>query len=246
MTEAPMRTVVVDDEPLARRGMAKLVSATAGFEVVGEAGDCDAAVEVIERTRPELVLLDVQLPGEDAFAIIRAVGPKRMPMVVFVTAHDAFAVRAFEVQALDYVLKPFSNARLRSALHRARAARPADLARRLEALVIPRPVRFEARVGNRTVLVASTEIDWIEGASYYAVLHAGVEEHLIRETLERIEERLDGSRFLRVHRSAIVQLDRVRELRPSKGEVVLRDGTAVKVSRARWRALTTALGGAGA
>jgi two-component system LytT family response regulator len=240
-----MRTVVVDDEPLARSGMVKLVTATAGFEVVGQAGDCASAVEVIERTRPDLVLLDVQLPGEDAFAIIRTVGPARMPMVVFVTAHDAFAVRAFEVQALDYVLKPFTNARLRTALQRARTARPGDLARRLEALVIPRPVRFEARVGNRTVLVSASEIDWIEGASYYAVLHAGSEEHLVRETMERIEERLDGARFLRVHRSAIVQLDRVRELRPARSEVVLRDGTAVKVSRARWRALTAALGGAG-
>jgi two-component system LytT family response regulator len=104
-------------------------------------------------------------------------------------------------------------------------------------------VRFEARVGSRTVLGSASEIDRVEGASYYAVLHAGSEEHLVRETMERIEERLDGARFLRVHRSAIVQLDRVRELRPARSEVVLRDRTAVKVSRARWRALTAALGG---
>jgi len=245
VNDSPIRTLVVDDEPLARRGMARLVSGTPGFEVVGEAGDCASAVEAIEGLRPELVLLDVQLPGEDAFAIIRAVGPRRMPMVVFVTAHDDFAVQAFEVHALDYVLKPFADRRLRAALQRVRAARPADLARRLEALVVRPPERFEIRVGGRVVLVSSTEIDWVEGASYYAVLHAGKDEHLLRETLERIEERLDRARFVRVHRSAIVQLDRIRELRPGRREVVLQDGTAVKVSRARWRALTAALEGRG-
>ena len=243
MSEPSVRTVVVDDEPLARAGMRKLVSATPGFEVVGEAGECRSAVEAICRLDPDLILLDVQLPGEDAFEIIREVGPGRMPMVIFVTAHDSFAVQAFEVQALDYVLKPFTDRRLRAALQRARAARPADLARRLEALVTRPSARFEVRVGSKVILVPSAEIDWIEGASYYAVLHAGAEDHLVRDTLERIEERLDRTRFLRVHRSAIVQLDRVRELRASKHVVVLTSGTAVKVSRARWGALTEALAG---
>ena len=129
-----IRALVADDEPLARAGMARLVRATAGFEVAGEARDGEEAISAIEALRPDLVLLDVQMPGRDGFEVIRAVGPARMPRVVFVTAYDAFAVRAFEVQALDYVLKPFEDRRLREALGRAARATPSELARRLEAL----------------------------------------------------------------------------------------------------------------
>src|SRR5205085_1786004 len=161
------------------------------------------------------------MPGRDGFDVIRAIGPARMPPVIFVTAHDAFALRAFEVHALDYVMKPFPDRRLRQALERVRAP-AAGLAQRLEALIarLDEP-RFEVRLGNRVLLVTSGEIDWIEGASYYALLHAGPETHLVRETMSEIEARLDPRRFLRVHRSAIVRLDRIRELRPNERALVL-------------------------
>src|SRR5256885_9741420 len=162
-----IRALVADDEPLARAGMSRLVRATAGFEVAGEARDGDEAVNAIESLRPDLVLLDVQMPGRDGFEVIRAVGPARMPPVVFVTAYDAFAVRAFEVQALDYVLKPFEDERLREALGRAARAFPSDLARRLEALVVRPEPRFEVRLGKRIQLLSSAAIDWFEGASHY-------------------------------------------------------------------------------
>jgi two-component system LytT family response regulator len=240
-----IRALVADDEPLARAGMARLVRATPGFEVAGEGRDGDETVAAIAALRPDLVLLDVQMPGLDGFDVIRAVGPARMPQVIFVTAHDAFAVRAFEVQALDYVLKPFEDRRLREALGRAARASPVDWARRLEALVARPPAepRFEVRLGKRIQLLPSAEVDWVEGASYYTLLHAGSETHLVREPLRDIEARLDPARFARVHRSAIVQLDRVRELRPGECALVLRDGTRVQASRARWPRLLEVLRG---
>jgi len=238
-----IRALVADDEPLARAGMARLVRATAGFEVAGEARDGEEAISAIEALRPDLVLLDVQMPGRDGFEVIRAVGPARMPRVVFVTAYDAFAVRAFEVEALDYVLKPFEDRRLREALGRAARATPSELARRLEALVVRSEPRFEVRLGKRIQLLSCAEIDWVEGASYYTVLHAGSETHLVREPLRDIEARLDPTRFARVHRSSIVQLDRVRELRPAECALVLRDGTRVQASRTRWPRLLEALRG---
>lgn len=238
-----IRALVADDEPLARAGMARLVGASPGFEVAGEARDGDETIAAIAALRPDLVLLDVQMPGRDGFDVIRAVGPARMPQVIFVTAYDAFAVRAFEVQALDYVLKPFEDRRLREALGRAARASPVDWARRLEALVARPEPRFEVRLGKRIQLLACAEIDWAEGASYYTVLHAGSGTHLVREPLRDIEARLDPARFARVHRSAIVQLDRVRELRPAERALVLRDGTRVQASRARWPRLLEALRG---
>ena len=237
-----VRALVVDDEPLARGELARLVAATPGFEGVGQAEDGDAAVAAIASLRPDLVLLDVQMPGRDGFEVIRAVGPERMPPVIFVTAWDSFALRAFEVHALDYLLKPFEDRRLREALARARP--DAGLARRLEAAIAgraPEP-RFQVRLGQRVVLVPSGEIDWVEGAGYYALLHAGARSHLLREAMRRIEARLDPALFLRVHRSAIVQLDRVRELRPGRRALLLQDGTEVRVSRGRWTALLGALG----
>src|SRR5262249_59931576 len=151
--------------------------------------------------------------------------------VIFVTAHDAFALQAFDVHALDYVMKPFPDRRLREALDRARKP-AADLTRRLEALIarLDEP-RFEVRLGKRVLLVSSSQLDWVDGASYYAVLHAGEATHLVRETLNEIEARLDPARFMRVHRSAIVRLDRIRELRPKDRGLVLHTGARVRVSR---------------
>jgi two-component system, LytTR family, response regulator len=229
-----LRVLVVDDEPLARTGIARLVSATPGFEVAGTVGDGASAVEAVETLRPDLVLLDVQMPGCDGFEVIRRVGPERMPAVVFVTAWDEFALKAFEVHAIDYVLKPFEDERLRAALAHARVC-DGDTLRRL----VDRQ-RLEVRTGARVRLVPVGEIDWIEGASYYSMLHAGKEVHLIRETLQSLEERLGPAHFVRVHRSALVQLDRVRELRNGK-VLVLRDGSQVTVSRARRASVRAAL-----
>ncbi len=253
-----VRVLVVDDEPAARIGMSRLVAATAGFSVVGEAGDGDAAVALITSLRPDLVLLDIAMPGCDGFEVIRRVGAQHMPAVIFVTAHDEWALRAFEVHALGYVLKPFEDARLRSALVRAAAARHgAALATALESLLAaaqaaaqPPPAasetrfetRFEVRIGARLLLIAAHEVDWIEGAGYYSMLHVGSETHLLRETMQALEQKLDPARFLRVHRSAILQLDRVRELRDATSEVVLHSGDVVPVSRSRRAALSAALG----
>ncbi len=247
-----VRVLVVDDEPAARAGMCRLVAATPGFEVAGEAGDGEAAVERITALRPDLVLLDVVMPGCDGFEVVRRVGPGRMPAVVFVTAHDEWALRAFDVHALGYVLKPFEDARLRAALVRAAAARHgAALAAALESLIAPpapspapEPLapRFEVRVGARVLLIPVAEVEWIEGAGYYSMLHVGGATHLLRETMTALERRLDPARLLRVHRSAILQLARVRELRAAGSEAVLASGVVVPVSRSRRAALAAALG----
>ncbi len=229
-----MRVLVVEDEPLARAGISRLVAQMPGFEVAGSAGDGEAAVVAIETLHPDLVLLDVQLPGCDGFEVIRRVGPRRMPAVVFVTAYDEFALEAFEVHAIDYVLKPFEDRRLRAALLHARQRDPEALRRLVE------KDRIEVRTGSRVLLVSVADIDWIEGASYYSMLHAGKEVHLVRETLQSLADRLSPARFVRVHRSAIVHLDRVRELRAGK-VLVLRDGTEVPVSRARRAEVRAAL-----
>lgn len=252
-----VRVLVVDDEPTARAGMCRLVAATPGFEVAGEAGDGETAVERITTLRPDLVLLDVVMPGCDGFEVVRRVGPARMPAVVFVTAHDEWALRAFDVHALGYILKPFEDARLRATLVRAAAARHgAALATALEALIAPAlspapaspqppappELRFEIRAGARVLLIPAGDVTWIEGASYYSMLHTSDETHLLRETMQAIERRLDPARFLRVHRSAIIQLARVRELRSAGAEVILDSGDAVLVARARRAALAAALG----
>jgi len=250
-----VRVLVVDDEPASRSGMSRLVAATPGFEVAGEAGDGETAVERITSLRPDLVLLDIAMPGCDGFEVVRRVGPARMPAVVFVTAHDEWALRAFDVHALGYVLKPFEDARLRAALVRAAAARHgAALAAALESLIAPpsqssaspSPAalepRFEVRAGTRILLVPVADVDWIEGAGYYSMLHVGRETHLLRETMQALEQRLDPARFLRVHRSAIIALPRVRELRDAASEVVLQSGDLVPVSRSRRAALSAALG----
>jgi two-component system LytT family response regulator len=243
-----VRVLVVDDEPAARTGIARLVAATPGFEVAGEAGDGESAVRLINELRPDLVLLDVAMPGCDGFEVVRRVGPARMPAVVFITAHDEWALRAFDVHALGYLLKPFEDARLRAALVRAAAARHGvALAEALEALVAPAALgpRFEVRLGTRRLLVPESEVEWIEGTGYYSTLHAGTATHLLRETMQALEQRLDPARFLRVHRSAIVQLARVRELRAGGAEAVLSTGQVVPVSRSRRAALDAALGASG-
>lgn len=257
---APIRVVVVDDEPVAREGLRGLLAADPEVEIAGECSDGRAAVEAILERRPDLVLLDIQMPEMDGFEVIRAVGPQRMPAVVFVTAYDEFALRAFEVHALDYLLKPFDDERFRDALSRAKATvrrgDPERLTRHLAALLSagdaqPPPAdggwltRLVVRKPGASLFVPVDQIDWIESADYCVKIHAGGRVHVIREALQRLEQRLDPSRFFRAHRSALVNLDRVREVQPAlhgDSVLILQDGTRVKLSRTRRSALERRLG----
>ncbi|HEX9754647.1 MAG TPA: response regulator [Gemmatimonadales bacterium] len=258
---AEIRALIVDDEPLARRGIRQLLAPYPDIVVVGECRDGREALRALATLSPDLVFLDIQMPGLDGLGVIRAHGVERMPPVVFVTAHDEFAVRAFEAQALDYLVKPLGEARFRATITRVRERmRMADavaLAGRLSALLASdatRSFRADAtgltregpRGTNRIAVATETgellldadEIDWIEAEDYYAGIHAGGKRYRIRESLSALESRLDPALFIRVHRSAIVRLDQVRELRldpssESEAAVVLRDGTSLPVSRRR-------------
>ena len=239
-----IRTLVVDDEPLARERVLSLLQQEVDVEVVAECSDGGQAVSAIQQHSPDLVFLDVQMPGCDGFEVIRHIGADRMPTVIFVTAYDEYALRAFEVHALDYLLKPFGKERFQQTLRHAREAlerrRAGDLGRRLLALVHdvkPEPQRVERLVvksGGRVFFLRTDEIDWIEAAGNYVRLHLGAESHLFRETMNRMEARLDTTRFARIHRSRIVNTDRIKELQPwFNGDyvVVLRDGTRLTLSR---------------
>lgn len=251
MPASTTRALIVDDEPLARRGVRQLLAPYPDIEVVGECRDGREALRALRKLKPDLVFLDVQMPGLDGLQVIRLHGVERMPPVIFVTAHDEFAVRAFETQALDYLVKPLSAARFAKAIarvrERTRLAGAADMAERLRALVGADAARAApARPGHRInviteagqLLVDPDEIDWIEADDYYARLHAGGKQHRVRESLTALESRFDPAHFVRVHRSAIVRLAQVRELKLDAGPdgeamVVLRDGTKLPVSRRR-------------
>jgi len=238
----PIRVAIVDDEPLARAALRLSLAADPELVVVGDCNGVDAP-QLIEREQVELVFLDVQMPEVDGFAVLEALeGP--LPAIVFVTAHDAYAVRAFEVHAIDYLLKPFDDARLATALARAkeRLARPGEAGDQLVALLEERArrerqvERLLVRARGKVVAVRTQDIDWIEAADYYATLHVGGATHLVRQTMAELETSLDGRRFIRVHRRAIVNIDRVREVHPMfRGDctLVLADGTRVRLSRTR-------------
>ena len=237
----PIRAVVVDDEPLARAGMRTLLEDDPDLVVVAECANGHEAVEALRAHAPDLVLLDVQMPGLDGFGVVREIGADRMPVVVFATAFDQYALRAFEARALDYLLKPFTDERFRDVLGRAKEQVRQRRAGASSAAPAP---RLEVRLGNRVAYVRLDDVDWIEAADYYARLHVGAASHLVRETMQELEARLDARRFVRVHRSAIVNVDRVRELRAvavGRHEVVLRDGTRLPLSRSRRELVARAL-----
>lgn len=261
--------VIVDDEPAARDVLRTFVSEDPRVELVGEAANGREAVTVVEATRPHLLFLDVQMPDLDGFGVLEALETVP-PAVVFVTAHDRHALRAFEVHALGYILKPFGRPRFTAALDRALASLEArdalDVKRTLERLVAGRrlgrshpgsllrrdesppgglPRRLGVRLGQRTVLVDVERIDWIEADGDYARLHVGDAVHLVSERMHVLEELLDPGVFHRIHRSSIVNLRRVQELRRDAdggGTVVLGDGVHLRVARTRWDALEHALG----
>ncbi|GHA86269.1 LytR/AlgR family response regulator transcription factor [Cognatilysobacter bugurensis] len=239
----PIRVLVVDDEPLARENMRVLLAADPQVETVGECSGPEA-VAMIARFRPDIMFLDVQMPDLDGFALLDLVGPDAVPAVVFVTAYDRYAVQAFEVRALDYMLKPFTDHRFEAALARAKAQvlthRQSALAEARTGAAPPArdPLRARFLVPGRdkSVVVEAVEIDWIRAADYYVILHCGGVSHLLRERMDEMERQLDPEQFVRVHRGAIVNLARVREIHPLfRGgcEIKLADGTMLKLSRDR-------------
>lgn len=258
----PVSALIVDDEPLARRGIRQLLEAHPDVVVAGECRNGREAVRGVRALRPALVFLDIQMPGMDGFDVVREIGADAMPEVVFITAFDDYAVRAFETHALDYLVKPVSQMRFDAALARVatrlrerNALATADRFRRLlverqqaAARMAAVPETIAVPTAGGLVVVAMDDIDWIEADDYYAAIHARGKRLLIRESLASFEERLDTSRFVRVHRSAIVAVARIAELRQGRGGVrgsvvLLRDGTRVPVSRRRREGVAMALRG---
>jgi two-component system LytT family response regulator len=243
-----IRTVVVDDEPIARARLLALLGTESDVEVVGESSGGRAAVELIDRMTPDLVFLDVQMPQMDGFEVARALKAST-PAVVFVTAYEEYALRAFEIHALDYLLKPFSPERFRAALSHARAQlserHETSLGRHVLSLLpgaAPRPARdrLVVKAAGRIHFVRTADIDWCEASGNYVRLHAGSDTHLVRETMSRLEAGLDPARFARIHRCTIVNVDRIQELRHTPGgeyAVVLTDGTELALSRGYREAL---------
>lgn len=298
IAHATLRVVIVDDEPLARDCMRLALAHSLQTEIVAECSDGLMAVAAIREHAPDVVFLDVQMPGLDGFGVIERIGAAEMPMVIFVTAYDVHAIRAFDVHALDYVLKPFDDARFLSALdrarERARERQDGELGRRLSAVVhswneatgssierIAAPptaiagkpllvpdgrstasvhvaddeahewveedrgrgddrqsyiVRFAVRNDGRVRFVAACDVDWIEASRNYIYLHVGETKHRLRSSLSQVADRLDPHTFIRIHRSAVVNVDRIREVQPWFGGdyvAILRNGTKLRVSRLR-------------
>ncbi|MBF5045851.1 response regulator transcription factor [Aggregicoccus sp. 17bor-14] len=257
-THERIRTLVVDDEPLAREGVRMLLAQDPEVDIVGEAANGREALEALRRLRPELVMLDVQMPELNGFEVLARLAPEPLPAVIFVTAYDRYALRAFEIHAMDYLLKPYDDDRFYEALRRAkdqlRLHHVQDLkAQLLSALATyqgaeagaanppaPQPqqptylTRLAIKDVGRVVFLDVAEIDWIEAADYYVQIHAGPHTYLHRETMQSLEERLDPACFMRIHRSAIVNQGRIRELR-SEGRrdlmAVLSCGAVLRVAR---------------
>jgi len=255
---ARVRTIIADDEPAARRGLRLLLERDPGVEVVGEAAGGLDAVELIGRVHPDLAFLDVQMPGCDGFEALARVGAEAAPAVVFVTAYDEHALRAFEFSAVDYLLKPFDDARFASALERAKDAvrrRRADaedvrLVRLMDRLQRGGDAndRILLKSSGEIIFLKAAEIDWIEADGDYVKFHLGGRSHLMRGTMAALEARLDPVRFVRIHRSTIINTDRLRKMSPSfagEYEVVLLDGTKLRMSRGYHGRVAAALGNSG-
>lgn len=239
-----IRTVIVDDEPLARRGIRAHLKEESDVEIIAECSDGREAVHVIEEQAPDLVFLDVQMPELDGFGVLEALNVEPLPSIIFVTAYDNYALRAFEVHALDYLLKPFDSERFSGAVERARAQIErrslSDLSHRLQSLIDDLRTnqkyaeRLVIKTAGRIFFLGVEEIDWIEAADNYVRLHVGSDKHLLRETMNSLESRLDPAQFLRIQRSTIINVRRIKELHPLfKGEyeIVLRDGTRLASGR---------------
>jgi two-component system LytT family response regulator len=250
-----LRVLIVDDEPLARQRIADMLAHESDVEIVGEVGDGNAAVEKIRQLQPDLVFLDVQMPGKSGLDVVRTIGAREMPATIFVTAFDAYALQAFDVAAIDYLVKPFDDDRFEQAFARARQVielkEVAALRQKLLAVLqhtpaqpAPRPDerrpkyldRIAVEMRGKVKVVPVDQVDYITADGPYAELHAGERTHVIRETMQSLEQQLDPDRFLRIHRSAIVAVSRIEALLKGAGgdyEVQLRGGVLLPVSRAR-------------
>jgi two-component system LytT family response regulator len=240
----PLRVLIVDDESMARRRLRRLLASEPNVTIVGDCADGRAALAAIAATAPDLVFLDVQMPELDGFEVLQAIAPAHMPAIVFVTGFDRYALRAFDVHAIDYLLKPFTPERFREAVARARgrierrepAAGPGALASALRSA--PQYLaRVTVTTSGRSLVVELSSVDWIGAEDNYVRLHAGEREFLLRATLKALEPKLDPDRFTRIHRSAIVQIDRIAEIHPASHgdcDLLLRDGTTLPLSRT-WR-----------
>ena len=251
-TGKKIRALIVDDEPLARRNIRVLLKEDPEIELIGECGSGAEALKAIQKHAPELLFLDIQMPLMSGFDVLEKIEVEKIPAIIFVTAFDQYAIRAFEVHALDYLLKPFDDARFEKALAQAKKQieqREINrLSKRLVRLLEERDTepnkarpsgylsRLMVKSASRIFFLKVDEIDWIEAADYYVKLHVGQKSHLLRETMSDMEAKLDPEKFLRIHRSAIVNLDRVKEMHAHfNGEylVILHDGTELKLSRSR-------------
>lgn len=240
-----IRTIIVDDEPLAREKLRGFIDREDDVEIVAECGDGRSALEAIDQSKPDLVFLDVQMPELDGFEVIDNLDLDPMPKVVFTTAYDQYALKAFEVHAIDYLLKPFDRARFGEALDLVRAASRRDqvgtMREQLKALLDDLDKRRKTyrdrlviKTSGRVVLINVDDIDWIDAAGNYVRLHVGTDSHLLRETMSRLEGRLDPGKFLRIHRSTIVNIERIKELQQQfHGDyvVILREGQRLTLSR---------------
>jgi two-component system LytT family response regulator len=247
------RLLIVDDEPLIRAGIRDGLSGHEDVEVAGECGSVSETVDALRSDQVDLVLLDVELPDGTGFDVIRRIGPERMPAVVFVTAYDKYAIQAFEVNAVDYLLKPFDQSRLVASVERVRERLDGSaeaLARRLESLIQAKEAQWAqtlvVRSGERFDFISVTTVDWIEAANNYAVLHCGSVDHVFGETLTSLEGRLDPNKFLRVHRSIIVNSSRIAAVHTMIGgtyELELRRGVRIKTGRQYRERIRKLLGG---
>ena len=239
-----IRTLIVDDEPLARERLRKLLEGENDIDIAGECGDGRAALAAIKKESPDLIFLDIQMPELDGFEVLARMKCERTPAIIFVTAYDKFALQAFEVHALDYLLKPFDRERFHLALNRARAhleqKRPNDAEQRLAALVADlkegtkAPERLAVKSQGRVLLLKLDEIDWIEAADNYVNVHVRNESHLMRETMTSLAARLGPKNFIRISRSALVNVDQIKELQPlfhGDYAVILQNGTRLTLSR---------------
>jgi two-component system LytT family response regulator len=241
-----IRTLIVDDEPLARERLRTLLQHESDVQIIGESGDGRQAVTAITADAPDLVFLDIQMPVLDGFGVLQALEDRPLPAIIFVTAYDQYALRAFDVHALDYLLKPFTARRFQKALQRARdelqreEGQTSSLEKRLMNLLDDlngekkHPKRLVVKASGRVYFLKVDEIDWIEAEGNYVRLHVGANSHLLRETMKGMEAALDPDRFIRIHRSTIVNTERIRELQPLfHGEyaVILQDSTRLVASR---------------
>lgn len=240
----PIRVAIVDDEPLGRTVIREMLREEPDCVILGECATGREAIALLQEQAPDVLFLDVQMPALDGFAVLQALTPQQIPLTIFVTAYDQYAVRAFDVHAVDYLLKPFDRVRFRRALQRAKAALQQTQHRaineRILALLEARQdkpeflTRLVIKAHGRVLFLSTDEIDWIEAQGNYVCLHCRKETHLLRETISGLEAQLDPKKFARIHRSQIVNLDRIKELHPwSHGEyrVLLKDGTELTLSR---------------